>query len=189
MNRKISLVTAIGVAALAIGAPTAFGEGKLAGSQPSALPQPDPMVEDGESHGPLLGDGFARPVATKATVEDGESHGPLLGNGFARPVATMVAPSTLVSERTPESQWLRAERARSEGLNREYGLGDYATVNGYVGGPERASPPAGTAYVSTIDSGTGIEWPSIGVGFGVGILLALGLMVTLRYARVRQPAH
>ena len=54
---------------------------------------------------------------------------------------------------------------------------------------ERATPPAGTAYVATVSSGSGIEWPQIGVGFVVGILLALGLVLGLRYTRVRPLAH
>jgi hypothetical protein len=39
------------------------------------------------------------------------------------------------------------------------------------------------------DTGREIEWPQIGIGFGGGILLALGLMLALRAARIRPLAH
>jgi hypothetical protein len=42
---------------------------------------------------------------------------------------------------------------------------------------------------STISSGRDVEWPQIGMGFGLGILLALGLFVALRYTRIRLLAH
>ena len=54
---------------------------------------------------------------------------------------------------------------------------------------ERAARPAGAAYVATVSSGSGIEWPQIGVGFVVGILLALGLVLGLRYTQLRSLAH
>ena len=197
MTRRISFIVGIAVTALVVAVPTAFGEGHLAGSQPSALPQPDPMIEDG----------FAQAIATKKALE-----------------------SVIVSERTPESQWLRAERlrgealnrkyglgefapnpvdgyvdanqrvvepqsvkaerARSEGLNRMYGLGDYATVNSYVDGPERAvPPPTSTTPVSVSVSDSEIQWPQIGIGFGIGIVLLFGLGLAMRAAHVRPFAH
>ena len=54
---------------------------------------------------------------------------------------------------------------------------------------ERGAAPAGTAHVATTSSGSGIEWPQIGAGFAVGILLTLALVLSLRYARVRTVAH
>jgi hypothetical protein len=196
MTRRISFIVGIAVTALVVAVPTAFGEGQLAGSQPSALPLPDPMIEDG----------FAQAIVTKKGLE-----------------------STIVSERTPESPWLRAERlrgealnrkyglgefapnpvdgyvdanqrvvepqsvkaerARSEGLNRMYGLGDYATVNGYVDGPERAVPPTSTTPVSVTTSDSDIQWPQVGIGFGIGIVLLFGLGLAMRAGHVRPFAH
>jgi hypothetical protein len=62
-------------------------------------------------------------------------------------------------------------------------------VSSYRDSFERAAPPAGTAYVATVSSGGGIEWPQVGIGLGVGILLALGLVLGLRYTRIRPLAH
>jgi hypothetical protein len=45
------------------------------------------------------------------------------------------------------------------------------------------------AQISSTDSGRELEWPQIGVGFGIGILLAIGLMLALRMTRIRPLAH
>lgn len=61
----------------------------------------------------------------------------------------------------------------------------------YVAGDDRfriehTSPPT-TIFVT--GSGNEIEWPQIGIGFGVGIALALGLLLSLRATRQRTLAH
>ena len=122
MPCKISLITAVAVAVVAVAAPAAFGEGRLAGSQ--------------EPNGAI----------TSAMAED----------GFDRAVAAKLALQPTVST--------------------------YRTFG-------RAEPPVGSAAVPTISSGRGLEWPQIGIGFGVGILLALGLVLALRHTRVRPLAH
>ncbi|MBA3565569.1 MAG: hypothetical protein M3Q67_07265 [Actinomycetota bacterium] len=43
--------------------------------------------------------------------------------------------------------------------------------------------------VTSNGSGRELEWPQIGIGFGVGILLALGLFLAMRYTRIRTLAH
>jgi len=196
MTRKITLTIGAAVAALAVGVPTAFGEGRLAGSQEPTLAQPDPMIEDG----------FAQAVAAKRAL------GP-----------------TIVSERTPEPQWMTALRlrseglnrihglgefaptagsgykdaferivepqsikaleARSEGLNRIYGLGEYAPTNSYRDAHERAVPPTPSTPVSVTVSNRDVEWPQVGVGFGIGIVLALGLFLAMKATRQRPLAH
>ena len=54
---------------------------------------------------------------------------------------------------------------------------------------ERVTPVAASAEVSTIDVGRDIEWPQIGIGFGVGVLLAIGLLLAVRATRIRPLAH
>ena len=46
---------------------------------------------------------------------------------------------------------------------------------------ERPDPTSFEAATSSTDSGTDIAWSQIGIAFGVGLLLALGLMVALRF--------
>jgi len=142
MTRKISLIIAIAVAALTIGVPTAFGEGRLAGSQ-----EPDA-------------------------------------------VTSFKANEMATSGQSVEPGWLKALRIRGEGMQRLY-AGESATVSlsGYREAGERAVPTSGSPVVEPIDSGNQLEWPQIGVAFGVGILLAVGLVLTFRHMRIRPLAH
>jgi hypothetical protein len=47
----------------------------------------------------------------------------------------------------------------------------------------------GSVEVSTVSSGTEIEWTQVGLGLGIGILLVLGLGLATRIAHVRPFAH
>jgi hypothetical protein len=49
--------------------------------------------------------------------------------------------------------------------------------------------PTGNVAASTSGSGREIEWPQLGIGFGVGLLLALGLFLAVRMTRIRPLAH
>ena len=51
------------------------------------------------------------------------------------------------------------------------------------------STPISQPTTVASDSGSGIEWPQVGIGFGVGILLALGLVLASRGLRIRPLAH
>jgi hypothetical protein len=42
---------------------------------------------------------------------------------------------------------------------------------------------------ATISTASDVEWLQIGMGFGGGILLAIGLFLAMRMTRVRQAAH
>jgi len=45
------------------------------------------------------------------------------------------------------------------------------------------------AASSPTSSGRDFEWPQVGLGFGLGIVLALGLVLATRYARIRPLAN
>lgn len=50
--------------------------------------------------------------------------------------------------------------------------------------------PSGPVATTATGGGREIEWPQLGIGFGIGILLALGLVGALRLMRIRPPlAH
>jgi hypothetical protein len=54
---------------------------------------------------------------------------------------------------------------------------------------ERTAALSAPSPTSVSPSGSDLQWPQIGIGFGVGALLALGLMLTVRFARARELAH
>ena len=56
---------------------------------------------------------------------------------------------------------------------------------------ERSAPPKGPQPTLTVSggSGDGVEWSQLGLGFGLGLILAGGLMLVMRATRVRPLAH
>lgn len=53
----------------------------------------------------------------------------------------------------------------------------------------RIDPTSQPVPVSATGSGDEIQWPQVGIGFGVGITLVFGLLLALRATRQRQLAH
>lgn len=47
----------------------------------------------------------------------------------------------------------------------------------------------GPTSVATTRTGIEIEWPQLGIGFGVGMAFVLGLILALRFTRSRPLAH
>jgi hypothetical protein len=73
----------------------------------------------------------------------------------------------------------------------ERALNTSRTTGAFVAGDSHGrvdilNPPVS---VPTATSGREIEWPQVGIGFGVGILLALGLWLAVRLTHVRPLAH
>jgi len=85
--------------------------------------------------------------------------------------------------------WERALVARSDGLNRLYGLGEYAAPvvadfdRFYIDGSNEP------VTVSATSSSRDIEWPTVGVGLGIALALMLGLVLTLKATHSRPFAH
>ena len=53
----------------------------------------------------------------------------------------------------------------------------------------RLDPSSIPVPVSTPSSGRELEWPQLGIGFAVGVLLVIGLLLAIRMPRMRQHAH
>jgi hypothetical protein len=53
----------------------------------------------------------------------------------------------------------------------------------------RLDPASIPTLAATIGTAGDVEWLQIGIGFGGGILLAIGLFLAMRMTRVRQTAH
>ena len=53
----------------------------------------------------------------------------------------------------------------------------------------RLDPSSIPTPAATISTARDVEWLQIGIGFGGGIVLAIGLFLAMRMTRVRQAAH
>jgi hypothetical protein len=94
----------------------------------------------------------------------------------------------------------RAAAARQQELfgrldARERSLGTIAAV-ATAARPEplhddhfRSDPSSVPTPLAVTRPGGGIDWSQLGIGFAVGVLLMLCLMVATRMPRARQPAH
>ena len=119
----------------------------------------------------LASAGAASPDTPVDARSDGMNR--LYGLGeYANPIdareRALVVPKT-----TPQSQ-PQGFDARSDGMNRLYGLGEYAAPvvadfdRFYI---DRSNEPV---TVSATSSSREIEWPTIGVGLGIALVLMLG---------------
>jgi hypothetical protein len=170
MTPKISLITAVAVTAVAVGAPAAFGEGRYPDSQaPSARVDRVAPTTAITSTPEVFEHGLGRAVEVPNGLW-------MAKNGLSRPV-------TERSARDPNIR--RFSREQAEGVR----LARSDRSDARRAWLESMAHPAGTAALATVSSGGGIEWPQIGVGFVVGILLALGLMLSMRHTRVRALAE
>jgi hypothetical protein len=62
-------------------------------------------------------------------------------------------------------------------------------LSSYRDGPERAVLPSAPVQTASSDSGRQIEWPQLGIGFGLGILLVAGLWLAMRVTKFRPLPH
>ena len=173
MTPKTSLVTTVAVALVAV--PAAWGAqapdvieravtAKLA--SPS-LPQPNPR-------GMLASDSVesARQQAQPFNLRN-------------------VLASDSVESAKAESQPLNLRDVLASDSVEEYGTA-LTSVDRRIVGDNYREPPKPVNRPTTIaasDSGREIEWSQIGMGFGLGILLAIGLFLAMRSTRVRHLAH
>jgi hypothetical protein len=61
-------------------------------------------------------------------------------------------------------------------------------VSTYLDANER-TPVLSNPTVTPTSSGGGVEWPQVGIGFGIGMLLAIVLGLSLKATRPRTLAH
>ena len=193
MTRTISLITATVGAALLFAVP-AYGDNWGADkAQPTTVTSPD-WFERAAAAGiqqqklEML-DARERGLGSQPVV-DARSEGMnrLYGLGeYANPVdlrerAMVERPGRTTSEQSSGFD------ARSDGLNRLYGLGEYAAPV-VADDRFRIDHSNVPVTVSATSSGREIDVPQVGIGFGIGLVLLLGIFLALRAAHVRPFAH
>ena len=193
MTRTISFIIGIAVVAL-VAIPTAFAEGRLAGST-----EPDGVAffyANERATMSMTSDSNQPTIVSESTPESPALRAERLrSEGLNRKYhlgAFAVSPVTTykdANERFVEPQSLVAERLRSEGLNKRYGLGEFAPTMNYKDANERVDLPTAPDSTPVASSGREVEWPQIGIGFGIGIALAIVLGLSLKATRPRTLAH
>ena len=193
MTRTISLITATVGAALLFAVP-AYGDNWGADkAQPTTVTSPD-WFERAAAAGiqqqklEML-DARERGLGSQPVV-DARSEGMnrLYGLGeYANPVdlrerAMVERPGRTTSEQSSGFD------ARSEGLNRLYGLGEYSAPV-VADDRFRIDHSNVPVTVSATSSGREIDVPQVGIGFGIGLVLLLGIFLALRAGHVRPFAH
>jgi hypothetical protein len=113
---------------------------------------------------------------------------PAAGDDWGRDRAqgtVRVSPDTADYAATADQQRLNAMLdAREQGLSINAPVAIHEPV---VDDRFRLDPTSGVQPVS-VTSGNEYEWPQLGLGFAIGIILMLGLFLTLRATRTRM-AH
>jgi hypothetical protein len=151
MTRTITLIVGIAVAALAF-IPTAFAEGRLAGSQ----------EQSGVAYF------YANERATLAN----------------QPVVGVVS--------RPDSHEANAQFTYQDAGERAGRISPTPSRDVVLlSGDDHTSfqPVETSAPVVSSDSGRDIAWSQLGIGLGIGIVLAFGLMLALKVTRQRPLAH
>lgn len=64
-----------------------------------------------------------------------------------------------------------------------------AAARGYVDADMRGVGTTNPIVVSDTHSGTDLEWPQLGAGLGLGLLLAVGSFLAVRLTRARRLFH
>ena len=164
MTPKISLVTVVAAALVAV--PAAWGQGQPADAFERAV-----AAQSGSS--PIVSpDAVDRALAARLALQSAPIVSPdavdrVKATALSRPSTTSITPDAFE----------RAVAATADNGNRIV-FDDRFNESANV--PVASSP---------INSGQDLEWPQIGIGFGVGIVLALGLFLAMRYSRIRPLAH
>jgi hypothetical protein len=161
MTRTISFIIGIAVVAV-VAVPAAFGN-----AGPS-------VFEHGQGGRPTGSSEQVDPVtffhATQARLVQSPTIGIVRDNGYATQANLVESPTI--------------------GIVRDNGYATQAKLSSLSGA---ANPDAGSSgpSVTGVESSSGrdLNWPQIGIGFGIGILLAIVLGLSLKATRPRTLAH
>ena len=170
MTPKIALIIGIAVTALAFGVPTALAERQLVGP-----PEPDAVAYFYANERATL----AQQSASRAPHSDSSATAAFYANERAT-LAQQSASPVRQSDSAATAAYLANERATLV----EQGRGSVASRDQVRLDPKNVPSPT-----VSVSSGSEIEWPQLGIGFGFGILLVAGLWLTMRMTKGRPLAH
>jgi hypothetical protein len=154
MTRKLSVITAVGVAALSFGAPVAFGGVHAGGEAAPVLAQPNPMIEDG----------FAQAVAQASIIGYRDAH--------ERGLATNPAQSSLTGYRDAFERGSATTLAQSN-------VSQYRDSFERTDLPRGSVPVSVTTSGRDIEW----PQIGVGLGFGLLLALGLGLIMRAVHVR------
>ena len=188
MTPKISLLTAIVGASLVLGVPVAWGAQPVAQS-PDAVERAVLAREQSQRLGleTAAPDAFERAVVSQRAARDAASldaHGRVVPIGDAPGSAQSPLPDAFERAITAEKRPAVTGHYR-DAFERADQTGGVSIV---ADSHDRVTPVA-TPTGSPVATGRDIEWPQIGIGFALGLLLALALGMALRLAQIRPLAH
>jgi hypothetical protein len=107
--------------------------------------------------------------------------------------AVLVSPDradrAAVARQSANSFLLDTRESRAFEAKREAATAEVTSTAGPVHDDHILDTASTSAPGVTTSSGRDIEWPQIGIGFGVGVLLVVCLLLGARMTRSRQPAH
>jgi hypothetical protein len=185
MTSKISVIIGIAVTALVMGVPTALSEGRLAGS-----PEQDGVSFFYANERATL----AQPSSTAVSRPD--SHDIVRQDGvaffYANERATLAQQSEPTGVSRPDSHDIvrHSDNGYIDASDRARRI-NTVVPTAYLDAHERSAPPKGSPRVSTESpsSGSEFDWSQLGIGFGLGLLLAAGLFLAMRMTKLRPLAH
>jgi hypothetical protein len=204
MSRSISFITIVG-AALALAAP-AFGE-----PRPETPQWHQALMARSEGMNQANGLGvYALQSSQGLTDRSADATVSQVGTGAQVSQGLTDRSADTTVGQSGEQVAIVALELRSEALNRQYGLGEYANsgMDRLIARERAFEPTSDAAFppdaferavnastrqsgpeVVVESSGREIEWPQFGIGLGIALLLGLGIVLAVRSTRARPLAH
>lgn len=174
MTRTISLITAVAGLALALAAPAAFGKGQ-------------PVPQDVSRVAPIGSpDAFDRALAARQREMLDAREQALQAKHDDTAISALDARERAFGEK-------RIVQLRGGGstdvVQRTVGAHGRRAIEPVRDDRFRLDPTTVPAPVSVSSSGRDLEWPQLGIGFGIGLLLVVGLYLAVRFTRIRPLVH
>lgn len=189
MTRRISLITAVAGLSLMV-APAAFGQGqpvhpdfwnydqsgqKIANASPGVAPQDLGTLYSGEQSN------LVAPIGNPDRIDRAIA-------ARQREQAAMLDARERAFQAKQDNSLASMLDARERGLV-EKGNVQLAVIHEPVRDDRFRIDPSSTPTPTLTSSGRDLEWPQVGVAFGIGLVLLFGLFLAMRLRHDRQLAH